>query len=66
MAGKIQDFGEKIGGAKKDLWSNTTLMLSNFETLTDVERNNGVDTCCESEHDTHKELNNSCGTAHTS
>lgn len=39
MAGKIQDFGEKIGGAKKDLWSNTTLMLSNFETLTDVERN---------------------------
>ena len=39
MAGKIQDFGEKIGGAKKDLWSNTALMLSNFETLTDVERN---------------------------
>lgn len=39
MAGKIQDFGEKIGGAKKDLWSNTALMLSNFDTLTDVERN---------------------------
>lgn len=39
MAVKIQDFGEKIGGAKKDLWSNTALMLSNFDTLTDVERN---------------------------
>lgn len=34
---KIEDFGEKIGGAKKDLWRKRTFLLEDLESLSDRE-----------------------------
>jgi hypothetical protein len=33
MAGRIEDFGEKIGGAKKDLWKTRALGLADLDIL---------------------------------
>ena len=33
MVGKIEDFGEKIGGAKKDLWKTRALGLADLDIL---------------------------------
>ena len=35
---QIQDFGEKIGGARKDLWKSRGLALSDLEYFNDAER----------------------------
>lgn len=35
---EIQDFGQKIGGAKKDLWRERNLMLSDLVDLNDAEK----------------------------
>lgn len=35
---KIQDFGEKIGGARKDLWRKTGLSVSDLDSLNEAER----------------------------
>jgi ABC-type uncharacterized transport system involved in gliding motility auxiliary subunit len=34
---KLQDFGEKIGGAKKDLWKSRGLALSDLEEMNSAE-----------------------------
>lgn len=34
----IQDFGEKIGGAKKDLWRNRNMMVSDLDGMNDSEK----------------------------
>ena len=36
--GKLNDFGEKIGGARKDLWAIRGLMSSDLADLTDYEK----------------------------
>ena len=36
---KIKDFGNKIGGAKKDLWANRNLMVADLEDMNDMELN---------------------------
>ena len=38
MADNIQDFGEKIGGARKDLWSVRGLSLSDLDEMNPAER----------------------------
>ncbi len=35
---KIQDFGEKIGGARKDMWKREGLGVSDLESLNEAER----------------------------
>lgn len=37
MSQKIEDYGEKIGGAKKDLWKQRGLMVSDFKKMNDRE-----------------------------
>lgn len=37
MSQKIEDYGEKIGGAKKDLWKQRGLMISDFKKMNDRE-----------------------------
>ncbi|MCI8548094.1 MAG: hypothetical protein HFJ38_04305, partial [Bacilli bacterium] len=37
---EIQDFGEKIGGAKKDLWKNRGIIIDDLTYMNDAERNN--------------------------
>lgn len=37
---EIQDFGEKIGGAKKDLWKDRGLIIEDLTYMNDAERNN--------------------------
>ena len=39
MAEKIQDMGEKIGGARKDLWSARGLLVTDLSAMNDSERN---------------------------
>lgn len=39
---KIQDFGEKIGGARKDLWRERGLMLSDLVPMNEAERSKYV------------------------
>lgn len=34
----IQDFGEKIGGARKDVWKSRNLLLSDLEMMNEAER----------------------------
>ena len=34
----IQDFGEKIGGAKKDLWKQRCLVVSDLDYMNDAEK----------------------------
>lgn len=36
---KVQDFGEKIGGARKDIWSARGLLVSDLSAMNDMERN---------------------------
>ena len=38
MKKQITDFGEKIGGARKDLWRNRGLNLEDLEDMNDAER----------------------------
>ena len=38
MAGKIQDFGEKIGGANKDQWKDRGLSKADVQAMTEAER----------------------------
>ena len=38
MPDNIQDFGEKIGGARKDLWSARGLSLSDLDEMNPAER----------------------------
>lgn len=38
----IQDFGEKIGGARKDLWKGRGMVSSDLSDMTDLERENLV------------------------
>ena len=42
MANIITDFGEKIGGARKDLWKVNGLQVEDLETLTPEERDHCV------------------------
>ena len=42
MANIITDFGEKIGGARKDLWKVNGLQVEDLETLTPEERDHYV------------------------
>lgn len=42
MAKQITDFGEKIGGAKKDLWKGRGLDVTDLESITDRELNKFV------------------------
>ena len=35
---ELHDFGEKIGGARKDVWASRGLLLTDTEEMTDVER----------------------------
>lgn len=37
-SGKINDFGEKIGGARKDLWRTRGLCIEDLTDMTDVEK----------------------------
>lgn len=37
MPKKITDFGEKISGARKDLWALRGLLVSDFTEMTDEE-----------------------------
>ena len=37
MAHKIEDFGEKIGGARKDLWKQRGILIEDLTDLTDIE-----------------------------
>lgn len=37
MAHKIEDFGEKIGGAKKDLWKSRGMVISDLDDINDME-----------------------------
>jgi len=39
---QIQDFGNKIGGARKDLWKTRGLILSDLELMNEAERNNNI------------------------
>lgn len=39
---QIQDFGNKIGGARKDLWKIRGLILSDLELMNEAERNNNI------------------------
>lgn len=39
---KIQDFGEKIGGAKKDIWKTRGLGIDDLKTLNDAEKKQWV------------------------
>ena len=39
---QIQDFGNKIGGARKDLWKTRGLILSDLELMNESERNNNA------------------------
>lgn len=39
MAEKIQDMGEKIGGARKDIWSGRGLLVTDLSAMNDSERN---------------------------
>ena len=35
---KTEDFGKKIGGARKDLWASRGLLSSDLDELTDFEK----------------------------
>ena len=37
-SGKLQDFGKKIGGARKDLWRSRGLWLSDLSEMSDKEK----------------------------
>ena len=39
---EIQDFGEKIGGARKDLWRSRGLILQDLTEMNDLERKNHI------------------------
>lgn len=39
---KLEDFGEKIGGARKDAWSGRGLILDDLSEMNDRERSNAV------------------------
>lgn len=39
MKSKIEDFGKKIGGARKDKWKSTGIRKEDLATMTDIERN---------------------------
>lgn len=39
---QIQDFGNKIGGARKDLWKTRGLTISDLELMNEAERNNNI------------------------
>lgn len=39
---RIEDFGKKIGGARKELWASRGLMIDDLDEMTDMEKNQYV------------------------